>query len=207
MSQSEEKGKAQYVLLKLPCKECSKEMRVSTYQKNDGICLKCRTKKKKEIEEEKNKKRPCQKCAKEMSRETYEKNSGICIHCQKVDKKERQERVKLSKKERLMVWDKIFQRHRCGLCPVCHLNDISMENFVVGHITSLAMGGKNEHDNYMPICAQCNLEMGPENIFDYAEKIKMKREDLYSALMSRMMTMVEMYTTKMQELRGEGLKK
>lgn len=48
----------------------------------------------------------------------------------------------------LFVWE-----HRCGYCR----REIERRNFTVDHFIPRAHGGKNQLENWVPVCGKCNV--------------------------------------------------
>jgi len=79
------------------------------------------------------------------------------------------------------LWKREFGTSMKGNCLCCTVTPISSNSYVAGHIQAEANGGEASLNNLMPICKQCNLEMGQRYMIDYAlEKygitIKMNEE-------------------------------
>lgn len=55
-------------------------------------------------------------------------------------------------------------------CLCCKTNKISQSNFHCGHFISESKGGKTDIDNLRPICSNCNLSMGAQNMDKFMEK-------------------------------------
>lgn len=55
-------------------------------------------------------------------------------------------------------------------CLCCKLTEITMLNFVCGHIIAEANGGELKLDNLKPICVSCNSSMGVQNMNEYIQK-------------------------------------
>jgi 5-methylcytosine-specific restriction endonuclease McrA len=49
---------------------------------------------------------------------------------------------------------------------VCDL-EITVTTFHAGHIQSIKNGGSNNINNLEPICINCNLSMGSQNLYEY----------------------------------------
>jgi len=68
------------------------------------------------------------------------------------------------------VWNKYIgediAKHSCLCCGVV---DITCRNFHSGHIISEYNGGATDISNMRPICSQCNLSMGTQNMTEYAK--------------------------------------
>lgn len=78
-------------------------------------------------------------------------------------------RVTFPRAVREQVW-----LHTCGrcfshACPVewCS-NEITVFDFHMGHVISLAEGGTNSLDNLMPLCSRCNLGMGRHSLYEWS---------------------------------------
>jgi len=57
-------------------------------------------------------------------------------------------------------------------CMCCSLNNINAFNFHNGHIIAKSKGGDMSKENLRPICSQCNLSMGNENMIDFMKRLK-----------------------------------
>ena len=77
---------------------------------------------------------------------------------------------KISTKMKKDVWTKRNRLSMIGKCYVC-TDKISFDNFHCGHIIAESNGGKLSLDNLEPICANCNLTMGTENLLEYKNKL------------------------------------
>lgn len=55
-------------------------------------------------------------------------------------------------------------------CLCCKTNKISQHNFHCGHYISESKGGKTDIDNLRPICSNCNLSMGTQNMNLFMER-------------------------------------
>ncbi len=71
--------------------------------------------------------------------------------------------TKITKKLRKMVFSKCID----GVCSICKHNEINIDNFEAGHINAKAREGKTEIDNLIPMCQQCNREMGTKNAYEF----------------------------------------
>jgi hypothetical protein len=65
-------------------------------------------------------------------------------------------------------WEEYMGDTDCGPCPVCEKNQIKKSMFEWGHIVSKKMGGSSLPHNAVPLCSQCNKEMGAACLWDYA---------------------------------------
>jgi 5-methylcytosine-specific restriction endonuclease McrA len=64
------------------------------------------------------------------------------------------------------VWAKCVD----GLCEICQ-DDISENEFEVGHIKARALGGQIDIDNLIPICFTCNRSMGTRNAYEFKKDV------------------------------------
>ena len=55
-------------------------------------------------------------------------------------------------------------------CLCCERTTIRQLEFHCGHVIAEAHGGTTTVDNLRPICAQCNLSMGTQNLFEFKAK-------------------------------------
>ena len=66
------------------------------------------------------------------------------------------------------VWDNTFGASvghaPCWCCERAYIRQIE---FHCGHIIAEASGGQTTLDNLRPICAQCNLSMGTQNMLEF----------------------------------------
>jgi len=67
-----------------------------------------------------------------------------------------------------LVWRSNYRDTNTALCPVCIINRIECNNYVLGHIHPEVRCGTNTPDNFMPICQTCNLTMGTQHLYTYA---------------------------------------
>ncbi len=71
------------------------------------------------------------------------------------------------------VWD-LYIGPEIGqtLCPCCMHVNIRQIEFHCGHVISEASGGETNVANLRPICAQCNLSMGTQNMEEFKSFFK-----------------------------------
>jgi 5-methylcytosine-specific restriction endonuclease McrA len=80
--------------------------------------------------------------------------------------------AKIPKAIRLAVWDKYIGAERgiaCCYCCRIHMIDKGRE-FHTGHVIAAAKGGSNQVENLRPICAECNHDMGTQDMRDYCRE-------------------------------------
>jgi hypothetical protein len=81
---------------------------------------------------------------------------------------------KVTKKEPIPEWFKnsIWRKAHGSLekvqCPVCSLNIISVDSFSAGHILAESKGGMMCSENIIPICPECNSQMGTRHLYWFA---------------------------------------
>jgi len=66
------------------------------------------------------------------------------------------------------IWRKTHGSLEKIQCPVCSLNIISAESFSAGHILAESKGGMMCSENIMPICSECNSQMGARHLYWFA---------------------------------------
>lgn len=82
---------------------------------------------------------------------------------------------KIGKILRQNVWDFYLGRdNKTGLCLCCSTT-INYDNFHCGHVISEITGGSTDIDNLRPICQNCNLSMGSNNMLDFMKENKLKK--------------------------------
>ncbi|ARF08475.1 HNH endonuclease [Catovirus CTV1] len=57
-------------------------------------------------------------------------------------------------------------------CFCCNDEPITKTNFQYGHIISEAKGGEINVLNLRPVCSNCNLSMGTQNMIDFMKQYK-----------------------------------
>ena len=58
-------------------------------------------------------------------------------------------------------------------CICCRVETVTIGNFHVGHITSIANGGTTTLDNLTVLCMLCNTSMGKCNVYEFIDKYKL----------------------------------
>ena len=66
------------------------------------------------------------------------------------------------------IWRKAHGPVEKVQCPVCSLNVISVDSFSAGHILAEAKGGMMCSENIIPICPECNSQMGTRHLYWFA---------------------------------------
>ena len=98
-------------------------------------------------------------------------------------KKPKKRKKKISPHIRFQVWEKYVGNKIETECFCCLKNKITpfthYNTFHAGHITSEANGGEISLGNLLPICGDCNKDMGPTNWDDYLTNSTNFRPRLY----------------------------
>jgi len=107
----------------------------------------------------------CSTCKK-----TYKTKNGMKRHkCKK-----KTSRPRISGPLRKKIWEKYVGQSTEAKCSCCCKNVITpisnCKTFQAGHIISHHNGGKTTIDNLLPICRDCNNNMGTENWDDYVKR-------------------------------------
>ena len=75
---------------------------------------------------------------------------------------------------RKQVWERYIGQRTTSKCFCCNKNEITpftyCNTFHAGHIISHHNGGKTSIENLLPICRDCNMNMGSENWDEYIER-------------------------------------
>jgi hypothetical protein len=66
------------------------------------------------------------------------------------------------------IWRKVNGSLEKVICPVCSLSIISAESFSAGHILPESKGGMMCLENVIPICPECNSQMGARHLYWFA---------------------------------------
>ena len=66
------------------------------------------------------------------------------------------------------IWRKAHGPVEKLQCPVCSLNLISADSFSAGHILAESKGGMMCSENIIPICPECNSQMGTRHLYWFA---------------------------------------
>jgi len=78
-------------------------------------------------------------------------------------------KIQIGKNLKEKTWINYFGNKSNEYCPSCMKYIITNNSFHAGHIIAEAIGGLTFEDNLIPICKNCNLEMGQENLIDFAK--------------------------------------
>jgi len=82
-----------------------------------------------------------------------------------------QRKRRIPKTLKRAVWDTYVGVDKgTAPCLCCERTPIRQLEFHCGHVISEARGGTTTVDNMRPICAQCNLSMGTQNLFEFKAK-------------------------------------
>src|SRR5579862_983961 len=85
-----------------------------------------------------------------------------------ISPKQELKRKTIPKKIKILVWETYISRDkRIGKCFCCRKSEITSDDFHSSHVISDNNGGKIEIDNLRPLCSQCNLSMGKDNMYDF----------------------------------------
>jgi len=66
------------------------------------------------------------------------------------------------------LWRKHYSKSECVQCPICSDTIISSLSFSAGHILPESKGGSICIENLMPICCECNSQMGTHHLYWFA---------------------------------------
>lgn len=73
---------------------------------------------------------------------------------------------------RTSVWvNRIGDRVGVSPCFCGCGREITRSSYICGHIISVRDGGEDKLDNLLPICAECNLSMGPKNLYEWCKRV------------------------------------
>jgi len=118
----------------------------------------------------------CPKCNKtyETQGKYYKRHVENCKGVPDGMPAKKKKRATITGEMRLAVWEKwVGQRTRakCFCCWKACITQLSnYKTFHAGHIISDHNGGETSVDNMLPICRDCNMNMGAENWDDYVER-------------------------------------
>ena len=100
-----------------------------------------------------------------------------CYECNNKDDSSETEvtvkRESILKCVRNAVWRHQNDNKLEAKCICCLVETVTIGNFHVGHITSVANGGTTTLDNLTVLCPLCNCSMGKCNVYDFIDKYKL----------------------------------
>lgn len=86
-------------------------------------------------------------------------------------KQQKEKRIPVPKYIKILVWNTyIGEDIAKSKCMCCNVTNITILNFVCGHVISVATGGKDSVSNLRPICNMCNSSMYTQNMRDFMIK-------------------------------------
>lgn len=86
-------------------------------------------------------------------------------------KKKKKKKKPIPKTLKRAVWDlHVGAEKGTAPCLCCEKTMIRQIDFHCGHVIAEAEGGKTNIDNLRPICSQCNLSMGKQNLYEFKAK-------------------------------------
>lgn len=68
------------------------------------------------------------------------------------------------------LWINYFDNKRSGKCRCCLREEISIDNYHVGHIIAEINGGKTSLENLIPLCMLCNTSIQRQNVYEFIKK-------------------------------------
>jgi hypothetical protein len=93
-------------------------------------------------------------------------------HCvYEVQPQRQTKKKKIPSGVRKACWEKYVGDLGSTLCLCCKLNTISVWDFHCSHVVAESIGGLIQIDNLRPICARCNIDMGTDNMKDFALRV------------------------------------
>lgn len=78
--------------------------------------------------------------------------------------------IKKKKKIPQHIKEEVWRIYGSSVCWCCQEQRINAKNKHFGHIIAESKGGLETLDNLRPICQNCNLRMGTENMYDFMLK-------------------------------------
>ena len=107
---------------------------------------------------------------------------GVCYSTNKKKSKKssKKKKTKIKRKNlpsslRYNVWITYLGIYNTGKCVCCNIQIVTMGNYHCGHINSSYNGGPDTIENLRPICTQCNLSMGTENMEKFMDRVGYKK--------------------------------
>jgi 5-methylcytosine-specific restriction endonuclease McrA len=68
------------------------------------------------------------------------------------------------------LWINYYADARTGKCQCCKRENISIDNYHVGHIIAECNHGTTTLDNLIPLCMLCNTSIQKQNVNDFIKK-------------------------------------
>lgn len=99
-------------------------------------------------------------------------------------RKTSQKKKAIPKGIRNMLWDSLFKGCDGGHCQVCSC-DLRERDYEAGHIVAESKGGLTQIPNLVPVCHQCNLDMGTTDMQEYCMKIGVEPYTPFETLRKR----------------------
>ena len=100
-----------------------------------------------------------------------------CYECNNKDDASETEvvvkRESIPKCVRNAVWRHQNDNKLEAKCICCLVETVTIGNFHVGHITSVANGGTTTLDNLTVLCPLCNCSMGKHNVYEFIDRYKL----------------------------------
>ena len=115
-----------------------------------------------------------------ICKQTYKTKAWFDKHCASSQctippKKKKKKRASIPGKLRKAVWETYVGQQTSARCRCCWANTItpfsSCCTFHAGHIVSDYNGGPTSLSNLLPICRDCNLNMGSEDWDSYIDRL------------------------------------
>lgn len=119
---------------------------------------------------------PCPKCNKtyETQGKYYKRHVESCKGMLDEMPTKKKRRQGITGEMRLAVWETWVGQRTRAKCFCCWQADITQlsnyKTFHAGHIISDHNGGETSIENMLPICRDCNMNMGAENWDDYVKR-------------------------------------
>jgi len=116
----------------------------------------------------------CPICTKNQIKNSYQQCFECCkkddISIKSDDDISSYKKETIPKTVRNCLWINYFDDSRTGKCQCCLRENISIDNYAVGHINAEINGGKTSLENLVPICTLCNTSMGRYNMEVFIKK-------------------------------------
>lgn len=73
----------------------------------------------------------------------------------------------ITKTLKKQVWEKAVNKGKCDVCN----KSIVKDNFEAGHVIARSLGGQTELNNLIPMCFDCNRNMGTRNAYEFKQDV------------------------------------